>query len=155
VNRHYLDFLPEASFVTAAALLFDPRTGEGQCVNCGHLPVLVVSRDGTVREVDGGENQPLGVLEGPVQSSGFHIDVGEWAVLYTDGLTEMSNPAGEMLGMKPLSDHLGRLCTENESCTAEELAQRLTAWLDDYRGSAAASDDRTFMIARRVGVGGQ
>ena len=76
VNRHYLDFLPEASFVTAAALLFDPRTGEGQCVNCGHLPVLVVSRDGTVREVDGGENQPLGVLEGAVQSAGFHIDVG-------------------------------------------------------------------------------
>ena len=63
----------------------------------------------------------------------------------------MTNAAGEMLGMKRLSEHLGRLCTENETCTAEELAQRLTTWLDDYRGSAAASDDRTFMIARRVG----
>jgi serine phosphatase RsbU (regulator of sigma subunit) len=151
VNEHYLEFLPEASFVTAAALLFDPRTGEGQCVNCGHLPALIVSRDGTVREVDGGDNQPLGVLEGAVQSSGFHVGVGEWAVLYTDGLTEMTNPAGEMLGMKRLNHHLGTLCSANENCSAEELARRLTDWLDDYRGSAPVSDDRTFLIARRVG----
>ena len=150
VNEHFLEFLPAASFVTATALLFDPRTGEGQCVNCGHLPVLVVNRDGTVREIDGGENQPLGVLEGAVQSSGFHIDVGEWAVLYTDGLTEMANAAGQMLGMKSLYEHLGRLCAGGENCTAEELARRLTEWLDDYRGGAAHGDDRTFLIARRV-----
>ena len=150
VNQHFQEFLPEASFVTAAALLFDPRTGEGQCVNCGHLPVLVVNKDGTVREIDGGDNQPLGVLEGAVQSSGFHIDVGEWAVLYTDGLSEMSNPAGQMLGVRPLSARLGRLCAESEHCTAEELAKRLTDWLDEYRGSAPPTDDRTFMIARRV-----
>jgi serine phosphatase RsbU (regulator of sigma subunit) len=153
LSRHYLDFLPEASFVTAAALLFDPRTGEGQCVNCGHLPVLVVSPSGDVREVDGGANQPLGVMEGAVQSGGFHIAEGEWAVLYTDGLTEMTDPAGEMLGMRRLHEHLGQLCAGGEKCTAEELARRLTAWLDEYRGSVPPGDDRTFLIARRVGGG--
>src|SRR5678816_3791197 len=110
VNEHLREFLPEASFVTAAALLLDPRTGEGQCVNCGHLPVMIVNRDGTVREVDGGENQPLGVLEDAVQSAGFHVDVGEWAVLFTDGLTEMTNPAGDMLGLKRLREQLPKLC---------------------------------------------
>ena len=150
VHRHFQEFLPEASFVTAATLLLDPRTGDGQCVNCGHLPVLVVSRDGTVRDVSGGDNQPLGVLEDAVQSAAFHIDVGEWAVLYTDGLTEMTSPAGDMLGLKPLHRQLGRLCAEGENCTAEEIAQRLTDWLDDFRGGAHPSDDRTFLIARRV-----
>jgi serine phosphatase RsbU (regulator of sigma subunit) len=150
LSRHYLDFLPEASFVTAAAVLFDPRTGEGQCVNCGHLPVLVVSPDGHVREVDGGGNQPLGVREGAVQSDGFHIAEGEWAVLYTDGLTEMTNRAGEMLGMRPLHEQLGRLCAGGENCTAEELARRLTGWLDEFRGGTPPGDDRTFLIARRV-----
>lgn len=150
VHRHFQEFLPEASFVTAAALLFDPRTGEGQCVNCGHMPVLVVSRDGSLREIVGGDNQPLGVLEGAVQSAAFHIDVGEWAVLYTDGLTEMSNASGQMLGMKPLHEQLGRLCAAGENCTAEELAQRLTDWLDTYRGKTHPADDRTFLIARRV-----
>jgi serine phosphatase RsbU (regulator of sigma subunit) len=150
LSRHYLDFLPEASFVTAAAVLFDPRTGEGQCVNCGHLPVLVVSPDGHVREVDGGGNQPLGVMEGAVQSDGFHIAEGEWAVLYTDGLTEMTNRAGEMLGMRPLHEQLGRLCAGGENCTAEELARRLTGWLDEFRGGTPPGDDRTFLIARRV-----
>ena len=153
LNRHYLDFLPDTSFVTAAALLLDPRTGEGQCVNCGHPPVVVVGPDGSVREIDGGENQPLGVLEGTVRSGTFHVGVGEWVILYTDGLTEMSNAAGEMLGMRRLNEQLSRLCAGGENCTAEELARRLTAWLDDYRGSAPPGDDRTFLIARRTDGG--
>ena len=153
VNQHFRDFLPEASFVTAAALLFDPRTGEGQCVNCGHMPVLVASADGHIREVAGGDNPPLGVLEDAVQSAGFHVDVGEWAFLFTDGLTEMSNPAGAMLGVRPLTEKIARLCAGGEDCGAEELARRLTTFLDDYRGSAAPGDDRTFLIARRVGAG--
>jgi serine phosphatase RsbU (regulator of sigma subunit) len=112
--------------------------------------VVVVSKDGTVRELDGGENQPLGVLEDAVQSAGFHVDVGEWAVMYTDGLTEMVNPAGEMLGLKRLREHLGKLCG-GEDCSAEEVARRLTSWLDEWRGSGAPGDDRTFLVARRVG----
>jgi hypothetical protein len=63
----------------------------------------------------------------------------------------MTNPAGEMLGLQRLNQHLGRLCGGNESCTAEELARRLTDWLDDYRGASPVRDDRTFLIARRVG----
>jgi serine phosphatase RsbU (regulator of sigma subunit) len=149
VNRHFQEFLPDASFVTAATLLLDPTTGEGQCVNCGHLPVVVVSRDGTVRDLDGGDNQPLGVLEDAVQSAGFHVDVGEWAVLYTDGLTEMTNAAVEMLGLKRLREQLPRLCG-GEDCTAEEVARRLTEWLDEWRGAAPPADDRTFLVARRV-----
>jgi serine phosphatase RsbU (regulator of sigma subunit) len=150
VNQHFREFLPDASFVTAATLLLDPRTGEGQCVNCGHLPVLAVSPDGAVREIDGGDNTPLGVLEGAVQSAGFRVNEGEWVILYTDGLTELLNGAGDMLGMKPLADHVGKLCSENRDCTAEELAQRLTAWLDEWRGGTAPGDDRTFLIARRT-----
>ena len=155
VNRHLREFLPEASFVTAAAMLLDPGTGDGQCVNCGHLPVLAVSADGRVREIGGGDNPPLGVLEEAVQSSAFHLDDGEWAVLYTDGLTEMQDAAGKMLGVKPLGEHLGRLCSSGENCTAEELARRLTTWLDEYRGAAPTGDDRTFLIARRMPAAAQ
>jgi serine phosphatase RsbU (regulator of sigma subunit) len=92
------------------------------------------------------------VLEDAVQSSSFHVGEGEWVVLYTDGLTEMLNPAGEMLGLRPLTEHLGKLCSSapGETCSAEELAKRLTAWLDEYRGATPVGDDRTFLIARRV-----
>ena len=152
VNHHLREFLPEASFVTAAALLLDPRTGEGQCVNCGHLPVLAVAGDGGTREIEGGDNPPLGVLEDAVQSTAFHVGEGEWMVLFTDGLTEMLNPAGQMLGLRPLTEQLGKLCSgaAGENCNAEELAKRLTAWLDEYRGATPVGDDRTFLIARRV-----
>ena len=37
--------------------------------------------------------------------------------------------------------------------SAEELAKRLTTWLDEYRGATPVGDDRTFLIARRVGSG--
>jgi hypothetical protein len=82
-----------------------------------------------------------------VQSAGFHVDVGEWAVLFTDGLTEMTNPAGDMLGLKPLREHLGRTVLPGRrlhgrgiGAAPDRLARRLP------RAAPPASDDRTFLI---------
>ena len=56
------------------------------------------------------------------------------------------------IGLRPLTEQLGKLCSgaAGENCNAEELAKRLTAWLDEYRGATPVGDDRTFLIARRL-----
>jgi serine phosphatase RsbU (regulator of sigma subunit) len=89
------------------------------------------------------------VLEDAVEPAPFRLEAGEWVVLFSDGLTELADPSGRMLGLKPVVDRLGELCSGGD-CTAEELAQRLSDWLDGYRGTAPAGDDRTFLIARRL-----
>jgi serine phosphatase RsbU (regulator of sigma subunit) len=150
-NRHLNAFLPGGSFVTAVALLLDPKTGGGQCINCGHPPVFAASSVSAVREIPGGENPPLGILEDEPGCDAFQLAPGEWIVLYTDGLTEMRDPKGAMLGIQALRDQFARICKAKSAPPAKDFADELTRFLDAYHGDAMADDDRTFLVARMPG----
>jgi len=149
-DQYLKTFLPDTSFVTLSAILFDPRSGEGCCVNCGHPPVIAVDVAGEARWIEGGENLPLGLCEGGVAAMPVEIRPGEWIFAYTDGLSEMFNESGEMLGLDRLQEQFQSLCGSSGDCAAEDLAANLGTWLDEFRGSAPIGDDRTLLIARRV-----
>jgi phosphoserine phosphatase RsbU/P len=69
---------------------------------------------------------------------------GTGLLLYTDGVTEALNPAGEMFGqprlMTWLAEHVRR------PSTAEGLRDELAAELARFRGSATLRDDEAFLI---------
>lgn len=148
-DQYLKTYLPDGSFVTFTALQVDPQTGAGVCVNCGHPPIVVVDGSGASRPIDGGDgNLPLGLCELPIASAAVQIRPGEWVLGYTDGLTELSNAEGEMLGLERLHEEMGRVGRECGSCAADALAGRLGVWLEGYRGAATARDDRTLLVAR-------
>jgi serine phosphatase RsbU (regulator of sigma subunit) len=148
-DQYLKTYLPDGSFVTFAALQLDPRTGAGVCVNCGHPPMIAIDGSGASRPIEGGAgNLPLGLCEMPIASAAVQIEPGEWVLGYTDGLTEMSNIEGQMLGLERLHEEMGRVCRECGSCAADALAERLGVWLEEYRGAATARDDRTLLVAR-------
>lgn len=152
-NRYLRTYLPDSSFVTFAALQLNPQTGEALCVNCGHPPMLLLDGEGVFHEMSGGDNLPLGVDDADVQAAAVSIPPNHWIVAYTDGLSEMRNNSGEMLGCSVLHDRIGRVCGASGGQTAEEVATTLTAWLDEYRGPATIGDDRTLIVARRTVLG--
>jgi hypothetical protein len=143
-------FLPDTSFVTFSAILLDPRTGEGCCVNCGHPPMIAIDTKGEARLIEGGDNLPLGLCEGIIESCDVQMGRGDWLFGYTDGLSEMRNHAGDMVGLNQLHAQFKVLCGVHDACSAEDLAQMIGAWLDEYRGPAAIEDDRTLLVARRT-----
>ena len=149
-DRYLRTFLPDGSFVTFTALLLDPTGTEGVCVNCGHPPMVAVNARGEVRSLEGGDNLPLGLCTGPVESQPVQIGPGEWVIGYTDGLSELCNADGKMLGIAGLHAQFSRLSVNPNLVTADSLAQALGDWLDEYRGPGPASDDRTLLVARRA-----
>ena len=80
------------------------------------------------------------------------LEPGELLALYTDGLTEMTNDAGKMLGTPELSKHLVEAVKDDAVATAVKIGQTFTKRLDLFRGGAMPQDDRTFLLARRVKV---
>ena len=70
-------------------------------------------------------------------------------VLFTDGVTEMTNPENQMLDLEGLSRGLGEICQSCGAVALPGLAERLTTFLDTYQRGAMAVDDRTFLLARR------
>jgi len=149
-DRYLRTTLPSGAFVTLAALLVDPVSGIGSCINCGHLPIFALSRAGTSRILDGGDNFPLAVGQADYKSTPIQLVAHEWIALYTDGLTEMRNPAGEMLGITGVREMLQKLAvSESPLPPAEDFADRLLAALETFRQSTPAADDLTFLLIRR------
>jgi len=150
LNRFLINSMDRQSHLTVLAVLFDPRTGHAEYLNAGHPPILVVRPDGQVRELNWGCNPPLGVLPTSPLIDADDLQPAELLFLYTDGLTEMYDAAGKMLGVQGVKSRLGELYSANSSAPLAQLRDRFTQKLDEIRGPSPATDDRTFLLARRL-----
>jgi phosphoserine phosphatase RsbU/P len=148
VNRHLCEWLPESSFVTMVAVTIDPRTGEIDCVNAGHPPAFVVSAEGRLTELQSAENPALGIALAAMASQHARLSPGDVVAMYTDGITELTNPDGEMLGVSRLG---AELCAIRAGTTGGvgAMCAALIERLDAFRRGEHPGDDCTFLLAQR------
>jgi serine phosphatase RsbU (regulator of sigma subunit) len=150
LNQYLIQDLEGESFVTMLCIAIDPASGKFECINSGHPPPLLVGRDGAPpRELQATRNPALGLDPAPMEVQRGELATGELLVLFTDGVTELANPANEMLELEGLSRGLGEICPAHAGAALAGLAERLTTYLDDFQRGAMAVDDRTFLLARR------
>jgi serine phosphatase RsbU (regulator of sigma subunit) len=84
-----MDDLIGEGMATAFLLRANTRSGRGEYVRAGHLPVLVRDPDGSVSELRGSGAPPLGVRhEQSVRAEEVELPAGSTTLLYTDGLIE-------------------------------------------------------------------
>ncbi|MFJ8486942.1 PP2C family protein-serine/threonine phosphatase [Streptomyces sp. NPDC094038] len=85
-------------FVTAVFAEIPEGERIVRILNCGHPPPLLI-RPGEVSELDRGRPGPplnLGILVGdPYRTETYSFGPGDQLLLYTDGVTETRDPAGE------------------------------------------------------------
>jgi sigma-B regulation protein RsbU (phosphoserine phosphatase) len=67
-------------------------------------------------------------------------------VIYTDGITEAANPAGDEYGL----ERLAGLCRTHLASGADKLAAALHKDLEAFAQGVPFGDDRTFVLLRRV-----
>ncbi|MFT3775076.1 MAG: SpoIIE family protein phosphatase [Minicystis sp.] len=149
VNRHLCEWLPAHSFVTMVVAAIDPATGEIECVNAGHPPVLIVDRDGDLRFLQSAENPALGVAPFGMESQRALLEFGDVLVMYTDGLTELRNASLEMLGQDRLGEDFARICAANPGERSADMAEALRKMLEQFSGDHLPEDDRAFVVAQR------
>ena len=74
---------------------YDAATAQLTYSNAGHLPPLVLSRDGKIRRLDVG-GTVVGLMDGMrYQEDRFQMKSGDILVAYSDGITEPENDFGE------------------------------------------------------------
>ena len=99
---------------------------------------------GVVVALDKSGGLPLGVMEGTeYPESSMYLQFGDQLILYTDGITEAQNSAGEQFGESRIDDVLAH-CGLDSS----ELLQRLLTTLNDFTGPEPQHDDRTVIVLR-------
>jgi phosphoserine phosphatase RsbU/P len=72
---------------------------------------------------------------------------GDLILLYSDGVSEATNPAGNELGLNGLMNMARAL----DCNSPEALGIRLTSALHAFRGGAEPLDDETIIVMRRNG----
>ncbi|HEV8604809.1 MAG TPA: SpoIIE family protein phosphatase [Tepidisphaeraceae bacterium] len=150
LNEHLCQMLASQSFVTMVCVLIDPKTGQLECVNAGHPPAMLIRADGEVRLLQCAENFPMGIQTDALISQTESMHPGELLLMFTDGLSDLTDSSGHRLGTDAVKDHLKEIYQSHPSLPASDLSAKLTEILDSLESSAMAQDDRTFLLARRT-----
>lgn len=150
LNEHLCQMLGSQSFVTMVCVLIDPKTGQLECVNAGHPPAMLFRPDGQVRTLQCAENFPMGVQNDVLACQNESIQSGEMLVMFSDGVSDLTDADGHRLGTDSFKDRLKELYKAEHSSSATAIGVKLTELLDSLEGSQMAQDDRTFLLARRV-----
>jgi len=108
VNRLFYENTSESSFATLFFAEYDDQARRLRYVNCGHLPALILRHDGTVERL-GSTATLVGIFkEWDCSIAECQLCAGDSLALYTDGITESFNDAGEEFGELRLIEALRR-----------------------------------------------
>lgn len=132
----------EGKFVT---LFYGRVTADGRLSYCnaGHNPPLLVGRDGVRRLERGGP--VVGLFPGVVfEDDTVDLSPGDQLVVYSDGLPEAENSAGEEFGEEALESAIRVV----SSLDPPRLLDALFARVATFSGEAAQNDDRTALVLR-------
>jgi sigma-B regulation protein RsbU (phosphoserine phosphatase) len=139
---------PLAPYYTLFLAILEGPTGRLRYVNAGHNTQFVLRRDGA--EWLPSTGRPPGLFPG----GGFveretRLSAGDALFLFTDGLVEAEDEAGEPFGMSRLE----ALLKVNRARGLEQMLQQVGAAVRAHRGPLEAADDAT-MVALRYADGG-
>jgi phosphoserine phosphatase RsbU/P len=131
-------------FITCFAAELDVESRAMSWVNAGHNPPLIGRAQGGVeRLADGG--LPLGMFPGARYESGASVlRPGDGLFIYTDGVTEASDPSGEEFGDARLEKLVAHLAKE----PAADCLTRLFDAVDAFAAAAPQADDITCLVLR-------
>jgi serine phosphatase RsbU (regulator of sigma subunit) len=134
-------------FVTLAALVLDPATHQVTVVNAGHMNPKFYK--GTARELreaitNEATGLPLGVVPGfEYESMTVTLGPGDIISVYTDGVTDAMNPAGEMFGFDRVDHYLTPPPDAHEKDLARpsRIGERLVAEVRRHANGRPQNDD--------------
>jgi serine phosphatase RsbU (regulator of sigma subunit) len=138
LNLYIYDKIVGQKYATLLMMkLFE--NGELEYINCGHVKPLINSH-GVIRALDN-ENLPVGLLS-PVTftAASTQLREGDRVLLFTDGVVEAEDQAGEFFGTEGLQAALA----------SEFSLGGLFAALDSYRNQTPLSDDCTALCLSYV-----
>lgn len=134
-------------FVTYIGMILDPETHQLRIANAGHMPPLLKAIDGNVEKLGGEQaNLPLGVEPGLVyEELTIELAPGEAIILYTDGVTEATNPAHELYGTRRLMSNISAA-----PIGIEALGQELIESVEQFCEGESQRDDICLLCFRRL-----
>jgi len=143
VNQLFYENTSESSYATLFFAEYDDKLRRLRYANCGHLPALLFRRDGTIERLDSTctvlglfKEWDCSIIERGLLS-------GDTLVLYTDGITESFNHAGEEFGEGRLIEALQR----HQELPPPALMEAVVTDVQEF-SAKEQHDDITLIVAK-------
>lgn len=132
-------------FVTAFYGVLDTRTRELRYVRAGHdHPILYHGRTDEISLLKG-RGRFLGMVDDlDLEERSTQLWPGDLLVLYSDGLTDAVNPAGERYGVQRLIDSVAACAGEPAPYICNTIFDQVLA----FQGEARQFDDMALMVVK-------
>lgn len=145
VNRYICEIHDSRMFATLFVGILDVQSGQLRYINAGHDLPYLLRRDSKFTNLSS-----TGPLVGAFIYASFttqivQIEPGEILVLYSDGITDAHNPAGEMY----TQDRWERMLIQPVPSSQNQI-EHLTNQVLEFIGEAPQFDDITLVSIRRL-----
>ena len=149
VNRAICRRAVESRFATIAYVILAPD-GTLRSSSAGHLPACVARADGSVQWLEMG-----GLLAGAFEDARYDeeeitLRPGDTVLLYSDGLTDAENMAGEQFGDERLRKALADGARMESPDAALDSVLRS---VQEFAAGQSQADDITLLVVRYDGAG--
>ena len=150
LNRELCKNNAMGMFVTLFLAFFDVALGRLDFVNAGHVRPFRLSPAAaagpSVSEIVTPPAPPLGIVPDlSYQDHRIDLDRGEGLVVISDGVTDMTNPAGELYAIRRVMADLEGLIDAAPTVITATLAERV----HQFGADTEADDDITCLALRR------
>ena len=114
-------------------------------VNAAHCPPIIVRAGGELSTLNA-TGVPVGLMEtAEFGVAEEHLVPGDKVVIYTDGVTEAQNAAGEFFGKKRLRE----IVTARAADPCQALHDAIQAAVTEFTEGAPQSDDITLVVLEK------
>ena len=140
------DLVKSEMFISLFCARYNPGIRQLSFVNAGHNPPLLQRNNQQPPErLNGDTGVILGILEDAVyQEHTIILNPGDVLLLYTDGVIEARNPAGQQFGEKRLQE----LLHKHQSLPSDELWQQIYQAIHQHINGAVQHDDITLLVLK-------
>jgi sigma-B regulation protein RsbU (phosphoserine phosphatase) len=143
LNHQLYESTPPEKYATLFLGIYDGRSHRLTYSNGGHLPPILIGKDGSIRRLEAG-GTVVGLFDNMTYDEGsVEMHPGEIFLAYSDGVTEPENDFGEF-GEPRLID----LVRDNRALPLPEISQIVTLAVDNWIGDNEQPDDVTLVLAR-------
>jgi len=150
LNRQTNKSFPESDFLTFLFGFLHIPSEHITYSNAGHNPPIIIRAHGTVEILRGG-GIPLGTdLSWVYHEESVSLKPGDMIFLYTDGVTEARNLAGELFG----EDRLIEVLTKNRPYGPERIKKSVLEAVEAHSQGIADDDITLLCIAVNGNDGG-
>jgi len=139
LNNEICETISRGMFVTMLVGVYDSNKKELLLSSAGHEPPIIFSKDGTFTNYNEA-GPPLGIMPKTKYTEHTISFADSSMYIFTDGITEIKNPNGEMLGSEGFQNYIKKY-------QANPNNERLKTMIDDILNAGhIQKDDLTIVV---------